>query len=202
MILPISWVRVFRFKPRKLSIVIDLVVANKRFGLGSVWLQNSCQFPYTSLPSEPSLQEKTLPILFFSSRMREPSDVVWTGSEKWTGKMVGACLRSPRLRFKSFCILASHVLERITPLYWARSAMLLGSVAMYACQPICQSGYGPSHTWLHCRVLVCPMCSCGALVTLKSKRDHLFVFIFNAPQKAAANIALLSGIELCLPPAS
>lgn len=111
MILPISWVRVFRFKPRKLSIVIDLVVANKRFGLGSVWLQNSCQFPYTSLPSEPSLQEKTLPILFFSSRMREPSDVVWTGSEKWTGKMVGACLRSPMLRFKSFCILASHVLE-------------------------------------------------------------------------------------------
>lgn len=114
----------------------------------------------------------------FSSRMREPSDVESTGSGKWTGKMVGTCLRSPKLRFKSFYILASHVLERlstiktsyrIAPLYCAWSAMLLGSVAMYACQPVCRSGCGPSHTQLHYRVLVCLVCSCGALVTLKNK---------------------------------
>ena len=118
------------------------------------------------------------PYSLFSTRMREPSDVEWIGCEKWTGKMVGTCLGSPKLRLKSFYILASHVLERlsriktsyrIAPLYCARSAMLLGSIAMYACQPICGSGCGPSHTRPHCRVLVCPVCSCGALVTLKNK---------------------------------
>lgn len=85
MILPISWVRVFSFKPRKLSIVIDLVVANKRFGFGSAWLQNSCQSHYTSLPSEPSLQEKTLPILFFFIKDERTSDVegLESGQESW-----------------------------------------------------------------------------------------------------------------------
>lgn len=52
------------------------------------------------------------PYYLFSSRMREPSDVEWIGCGKWTGKMAGTCLRSPKLRFKSFYILASHVLER------------------------------------------------------------------------------------------
>lgn len=87
MIIPISWVRGFNFKPRKLSKVIDLGVAKKRFGLGSVWLQNPCWSHYSPLWAEAlflqsqAFKRKPSTFSFFIEDKRN----LWCGVSKvWT----------------------------------------------------------------------------------------------------------------------
>lgn len=202
---PISWVRGFSFKPRKLSMVIDLVVANRDLDL-ALFGSKTLVSPTTSSSARAKPSGENPPYSPFSSGWENL--LMWSeqglesGQERWL-----AHASSPSLEFKSFHILASHVLERLSRIKTSYNCttllLLLGLPCflevflMYVCQPICRSGCGPSHTQLHYRVLVCLVCSCGALVILKNKRDHLFVFILNAPQRAVANIALALRHKSC-----
>lgn len=119
MIIPGSWVRGFRFKPGKPPKVIDLVVARKIFGLNSVWPPNSCWSRYTPLWGEAlflqsqAVQRKpSLPL--FSWRLRELSDMEWTGPGVLSRSSLGPCFTTPGSDLEAaVCLLAAP---------WNRSA--------------------------------------------------------------------------------
>lgn len=58
-----------------------------------------------------SSQDKTITTLFFPQRMREPSDVEWTGPKIISRTILGTHHKAPKLWLLSFCSLAGPALE-------------------------------------------------------------------------------------------
>lgn len=100
-IIPVSWARGFRFKPGKPSKVTDLVLARRRYGLHSVWLQYSCWSRYTPLWGEDlflwsrAVKRKPFPFSVFMEAAR----TLWCGEDRaWCSlqKDPWPLLRSPQ----------------------------------------------------------------------------------------------------------
>lgn len=147
-IISFSWARGFRFKPGKPSKVRDWVLARRRYGLHSVWLQYSCWSRYTPLWGEDlflwSRAVKRNPFSFCfhggceNSLMRRGQGLVFSpeGSLALASQLPGSNLEA--------VVLASCALEPLSGIKTSDRVLpphckpvcrgSWGSVVMYACQ--------------------------------------------------------------------